>query len=287
MASIGAQPLASRVCIVTGAGSMEGIGRAVVLAFCSAGASVVYAADLRSPDGFSSLVAETKRFAGTRVETVLMDAASEADVKALCERAVAEHGRLDVFHANAGVASEEYLLEQVTPEDFMRTLRVNLLSGVLAAKHGAAAMRVTGKDKPEPGGSLIMTASVAGLGSLGYKGSAPAYGAAKAGVINLVKSLAWPLGRSGIRINAVNPGVIRTSLNATAFAAAARRGELPGVATLNALSRFGLPAEIAQAVLFLATDASSYVTGQAVSVDGGWSASLPVGPQPGASRHKM
>lgn len=186
-------------------------------------------------------------------------------------------------------------------------VQVNLLSCVLACKHAAEAMKVISASKPSPGGSIIMTASVAGMGGLG-KASGPACGlfldrlrlinschedgASKAGVINLSRSLSWKLGRYGIRVNCVNPGLVQTSMNAEAFEKSAKRGLLPGVgstfdcfaspislliqvATTNALARHAIPEELANAVLFLASDDSSYITGQDLTVDGGWSASLP------------
>lgn len=152
-------------------------------------------------------------------------------------------------------------LEDVTPENFMRILQINLLSCVLAAKHASTAMQVTSPAKPTSRGSIVMTASVAGLGGLG-NASGPAYGASKAGVINLTRALSWQLGRFNISINSINPGLIETSLNADAFAKSAKRGTLPGAAFTNAFGRHGIPEEVANVVVFLASDDSSYVTGQ-------------------------
>ena len=93
---------------------------------------------------------------------------------------------------------------------------------------------------------------------------------------NLARSLSWQLGRFNIRINAINPGLIETSMNKDAFEKSAARGTVPGLAYTNALSRHAVPEEIASVVVFLGSDDSNYITGQAITVDGGWSASLPI-----------
>ncbi len=145
-------------------------------------------------------------------------------------------------------------------------LRVNLIGPFLAVKYAAPAMKDRGK------GSIIATASVAGLRS-GAGG--PAYSASKAGVINLVKVAATQLAGANIRVNAICPGLIETGMTELIYERARAKGQQDQIGHLNPLKRGGAPVEIANAALFLASDESSYVNGQAIVVDGGLSASHP------------
>ena len=154
----------------------------------------------------------------------------------------------------------------------MEVLRINLLGPWLAIR---AAVPHMGK-----GGSIICTASVAGLRA-GAGGVA--YSASKAGVINLVQSTAQLLAGSGIRINAVAPGLVETGMTAPLFDAARARGREGRIGQLNPLRRSGDVTEIAEAVAFLASDAASYVNGQVLPVDGGLSSSHPFAPRPAGS----
>jgi NAD(P)-dependent dehydrogenase (short-subunit alcohol dehydrogenase family) len=236
--------LAGKVAIVTGAGS--GIGKASVELFKTEGATVV-GADLKGAD-------------------VDCDAGDEAAVKALVERTVGEHGRLDIFFANAGVSGGFDGIFDQDAAAWVEILRINLIGPFLAIKYAAPAMKAGG------GGSIVCTASVAGLRS-GAGG--PAYSASKAGVINLVKVAATQLVGSGIRVNAICPGLIETGMTEFIFTSARAKGQQDKIGHLNPLKRGGQPIEIANAALFLASDESSYVNGQAITVDGGLSASHP------------
>jgi NAD(P)-dependent dehydrogenase (short-subunit alcohol dehydrogenase family) len=237
--------LSGKVAIVTGAAS--GIGKASVELFRGEGATVVgvdvtEGADLR------------------------VDAGDEGQVHDLVERVARDHGGIDVFFANAGISGGWATIAEQTAEDWAEILRVNLIAPFLAIKHAAQLMQLRG------GGSIICTASVAGLRS-GAGGAA--YSASKAGVINLVQTAAQQLSGSGIRVNAICPGLIETGMTKPMYDVARDRGQERRIGEINPLKRGGEPSEIAQAALFLASDESSYINGTALVVDGGLSSSHP------------
>ncbi|MEO7654607.1 MAG: SDR family NAD(P)-dependent oxidoreductase [Sphingomicrobium sp.] len=236
--------LTGKVAIVTGAAS--GIGKASVALFRDHGATVVGADIGEGSD-------------------VPCDAGSEAAVRDLVEAIVGDHGRLDIFFANAGVSGGMATLTEQSEADWAEILRINLTGCALAIKYAAPAM--------SEGGSIICTASVAGLRS-GAGGAA--YSASKAGVINLVQNACQQLAGSGIRVNAICPGLIETGMTGEMYDAARARGQDHRIGELNPLRRGGEPIEIARAALFLASDDSSYVNGHALVVDGGLSSSHPV-----------
>lgn len=238
--------LDDKVAIVTGAAS--GIGKAAAELFRAEGATVV-AADIADARGITKL-----------------DAGSEAEVEGLVERTVADHGGLDVFFANAGISGGMAGIFEQTSDDWQEILRVNLIGPLLAIKYAAPRIKARG------GGSIICTASVAGLRS-GAGG--PAYSASKAGLINLVKVAATQLAGSNVRVNAICPGLIETGMTAELYDWARSTGREEKIGRLNPMRRGGEPEEIASVALFLASDASSYVNGQAIAVDGGLSASHP------------
>jgi NAD(P)-dependent dehydrogenase (short-subunit alcohol dehydrogenase family) len=163
-------------------------------------------------------------------------------------------------------------MEEIDAAFFLEVVRVNLVGPFLAIKHASPIMRVAGK------GSIICTASVAGIRS--GAGGVP-YSASKAGVINLVQTTANVLYGTGVRVNAICPGLIETGMTAPIYQNARQRGTDDRIGQLNPLRRGGEPHEIAGAALFLASDDSSYVNGQAIVVDGGLSSSHPVGSRRG------
>ena len=249
--------LDGKTAIITGAGS--GIGRATARLFASEGANVV-AADLNEAG-----LAETAEGVDAII-TQTMDAGEEADVKALIDLAVSKFGGLDITYANAGITGGARGLEDTTPEIFMEVQRVNLLGPYLMARNAAPHMVKAGK------GSMIMTASVAALRS---NAGPPAYSASKAGVISLAQTLSYQLFGTGVRVNAICPGLIETGMTKPIFDMARERGSEGKIGQLNPLRRYGHPEEIAGAALFLASDDSSYVNGQALPVCGGLSAGHP------------
>jgi NAD(P)-dependent dehydrogenase (short-subunit alcohol dehydrogenase family) len=238
--------LAGKVAIVTGAAS--GIGKASAALFRREGAQVI-AADVTAGD-----------------DVIQADAGREQDVAALIERALTEHGGLDIVFANAGISGGLASIFEQSPEDWAEILRINLIGPFLAIKHAAPILKQRG------GGSIICTASVAGLRA-GAGG--PAYSASKAGVINLVEVAATQLAGANIRVNAICPGLIETGMTKPFYDWARSSGKESKLGHLNPLKRGGVPDEIARAALFLASDESSYVNGHALVVDGGLSASHP------------
>ena len=250
--------LTGKIAIVTGAGS--GIGRATSLLFAENGAKVI-AADI------SDKVDDTAAENPDAITAMRCDAGNEDDVKALVAKALELHGDLHIFYANAGVSGGFEGIFDQSVEDWEKILRVNLIGPFLAIKHAGKAIADKGH-----GGSIICTASVAGLNS-GAGG--PAYTASKAGVINLVRIGAQQLTGSGIRCNAICPGLIETGMTEFMYDMVRERGIEDKIGQLNPLKRGGEPSEIANAALFLASDSSSYVNGHALVVDGGLSSSHP------------
>ncbi|KAJ7251545.1 hypothetical protein B0H12DRAFT_1234175 [Mycena haematopus] len=268
--------LKDKVCIITGVGSLKGIGRASALLFAHEGATALFLIDF-DPTNLQDLK-ETigKRYPDVKATTLQGDAADETLISGVCERAIKEEGRLDVFFANAGIASTEPL-ESTTSEVFMNVMRINSLSCFLAVKFASAAMKKinTSRGKDASGGSIILTASVAGIRS---GAGTIDYSASKAAVNSIAKTSAYQLQKTNIRVNSICPGLIETGMTVGTFDYARQRGADAKIGQLNPLGRFGVAEEIAQAALFLASDDSSYVNGQNVAVDGGLSASHPVIP---------
>ncbi|MDO9429948.1 MAG: SDR family NAD(P)-dependent oxidoreductase [Phenylobacterium sp.] len=253
--------LSGKTAVITGAGS--GIGRASSLLFAAEGASLVIADKMDSVNETAKLVAQ----AGGKAVPLVGDAGEEAFVESLIGRAVSEYGGLDVVWANAGISGGWTTFDEQDAAFWAEILRVNLIGAFLAVKHASRHMIPKGK------GSIICTASVAGIRS--GAGGSP-YSASKAGVINLAQTSANEFYGTGVRVNAICPGLIETGMTQPIFDGARARGNEDKIGQLNPLLRGGVPIEIANAALFLASDESSYVNGQAIVVDGGLSSSHPV-----------
>ncbi|MBS0332299.1 MAG: SDR family oxidoreductase [Proteobacteria bacterium] len=253
--------LSGRSAIITGAGS--GIGRAASLIFAREGASLVC---VDKTDGAAE-TAEMVGKAGGKAVAMQGDAGDDAFVRSYVARAQSEHGSLDVVWANAGISGGWTPIPEQTADYWAEILRVNLIGAFLAVKYASVPMIAAGK------GSIICTASVAGIRS-GAGG--PAYSASKAGVISLVQTTANDFYGTGVRVNAIAPGLIETGMTKPIFDGARARGNEDKIGQLNPLTRYGVPEEIANAGLFLASDESSYVNGQTIAVDGGLSSSHPV-----------
>src|SRR5512143_820027 len=248
--------LDGRAAVITGAAS--GLGRAAARIVAGEGASVVCV------DRAETVSETAKAIAGAGGKAVAMtgDAADEAFVTAYVQRAVGHFGGLDVVWANAGVSGGYVPMQDQTPEHWAEILRVNLIGHFLALKHAAPIMIAKGK------GSIIMTASVAGIRS--GAGGMP-YSASKAGVISLAQTAANELYGTGVRVNAICPGLIETGMTRPVYEAARARGTADRIGQLNPLTRGGEPHEIANMGLFLASDEASSVNGQFLAVDGGLS----------------
>jgi NAD(P)-dependent dehydrogenase (short-subunit alcohol dehydrogenase family) len=251
--------------IITGAGS--GIGRAASLLFAKEGAKLIAVDRSESVQETAKLVSD----AGGTIEAMRLDAGSEADVKAYIDKAVSKYGRLDAIWANAGVSGGLVPLADQTVDHWMEILRINLIGPFLAIKYATPHMIA------QKSGSIVCTASVAGLKS---GASGHPYGASKAGVISLVQTTAYSLSGTGVRINAVCPGLIETGMTKPIFDNAKSRGTDHKIGQLNPLKRAGQPHELAAMGLFLASDEASYVNGQAIPVDGGLTASMPYAGKP-------
>jgi len=217
-----------------------------------------------------------QRYPDVKVTTLQADAADETAVSSACEQALKDEGRLDVFFANAGIVSPT-LLHDITSEEFMQSVRVNSLSAFLAVKHASLAMMKANPERGKPygGGSIVLVASAAGVRS----GAGPVhYSASKAAVNSIAQTSSYQLARTDVRVNSLCPGIIDTGMTKGQFEYARGRGTEHKIGQLNPLGRYGISQEIANAVLFLASDDSSYINGQNICIDGGLSASHPVIP---------
>jgi len=252
-----------RTALVTGAGS--GIGRAAAGIFAARGANVV-AVD-RSDSVHETVAAIVA--AGGKAIGLTGDVGEKADVDAAVARALADYGSLDVAFVNAGVSGGLVPLLDLTADEWNAVLRVNLVGAFLTLQAAARVMVKQGR------GAIVCTASVAGIRS--GAGGVP-YSASKAGVINMVATAAQQLSGTGVRVNAVCPGLTETGMTKPTFDFARSRGTDHKLGQLNPLRRAAAPQEIAEVAVFLASDAASYVNGQAIAVDGGLSSSHPVVP---------
>ncbi|WP_344971456.1 glucose 1-dehydrogenase [Streptosporangium fragile] len=242
-----------RVALITGAGS--GIGKAMAVAFAEAGARVV-ACDVNEDSA-----RETASAIGDRALAVAADIGDEASVAALAEAVIGAYGRIDVLCNNAGIMDTMALPADIPLQQWERVLRVNL-TGTFLVTHAVLPHMLR-----QGGGVIVNTASEAGIRG-GAAGAA--YTASKHGVVGLTKSVAWAYARDGIRCNAILPGPTMTNIaNGAAFdpVGAARLGPVLALG-----ERLAQPEQMADAALFLASDAASFVNGAIVPVDGGWSA---------------
>ncbi|HVG77157.1 MAG TPA: glucose 1-dehydrogenase [Patescibacteria group bacterium] len=250
--------LPGKVALITGGAS--GIGEGTVRLFAREGASVLIA-DIQDDQG-ARLAAEL----GARVAYVHTDVSHEADVQSAVAEAVRRFGRLDCIFNNAGFGGVGGRIEAIDIAGFDQTIGVLLRGVLLGMKHAAPVMKRQG------GGSIISTASVAGLTA----GFGPhVYSAAKAAVIQLTKTVAMELGEHNIRVNCICPGGIATPIFGKGLGMSAEQAEaivplMKGVLeNLQPIKRSGVPDDIANAVLWLASDDATFVNGHALVVDGG------------------
>ena len=242
-----------KVALVTGAGS--GIGRASAMAFAQAGAKVVVA-DIVVAGGEETV--QMIQQAGGEAIFVEADVSQASAVEAMVNKAVATYGRLDYAHNNAGIEGAMSSTVDCTEETWDRTIAINLKGVWLCMKYEIPQMLKQG------GGAIVNTASIAGLvGSPGL----PAYVASKHGVNGLTKAAALEYAKEGIRVNAVCPGAIRTPMIARVVEENPEMGQI--IESMHPIGRAGEPEEVAQTVVWLCSDAASFVTGLPMAVDGG------------------
>lgn len=209
------------------------------------------------------------------IHTRCFDAGDEAAVNSVVEEAIEKYGRLDIMFANAGIVGTNKIFTEIESEQFMKTMKTNVLGVFLAMKYAAKAMMKTSEQKKNPSGSIIATSSVAGLRS---NAGSTDYSASKAAVRSLVQTTAYQLAGTGIRVNAIMPGLIETGMTAPLFSMARAKGTEGKIGQLNPLRRGAIADEVARVALFLGSDEASYVNGQGWAVDGGLSAGHPVVP---------
>jgi NAD(P)-dependent dehydrogenase (short-subunit alcohol dehydrogenase family) len=250
-----ARPLSGRVALVTGAGS--GIGRASALAFARAGARVVVS-DVSSETG-----ADTARLieaAGGEALFVAADVSDGAQVAALIAAALERYGRLDCAHNNGGIEGPLASVVDLSEEAWDRVIDINLKGVWLCLRQEIPVMLANG------GGAIVNTGSVSGL--KGFPPLLPAYVASKFGVVGLTAVAARHYAAQGIRINAVCPGAIDTPMLERIGEGAQRLGV--SLVAENPAGRLGAPSEVAEAVVWLCSDAASFITGQTLTIDGGF-----------------
>ncbi len=245
--------LEDKTAIITGASS--GIGRAAARLFADHGANIVALA--RREAELRSLVKDIE-FTGGRAILIAGDVREEAVHARAVEAAISQFGQLDIAFNNAGWLGEMAPAADVSVEGWRNTLDVNLTAGFIAAKHQLPALQASGA------GSLIFTATFVGA-TLGFPGMA-AYGAAKAGLVGLMRVLAVEYAARGVRVNALLPGGVDTPMGQEG---AGSEENLAFIRSLHAMKRIAKPDEIAQAALYLASGMSSFQTGSAMPVDGG------------------
>jgi len=244
--------LQGKVSIITGAAN--GIGQACARLFAEQGAKVVLA-DIQDAPG--QALAQELQAQGQQASYVHCDVGRKADVDALVQQVLAQHGRVDVLVSNAGIFKAAPFLE-VSESDFDEVLRVNLKGAFLMGQAAARAMKASG------GGAIVHMSSVNGVLAIPEIAS---YNVSKGGINQLTRAMALALADDGIRVNAVAPGTIATELarKAVLTSDAARTKIL----SRTPMKRLGEPEEVARTVAFLASDASSYITGEILTVDGG------------------
>jgi len=239
-----------KVVLVTGGGS--GIGRASAEAFGAAGASVAVA-DISEKSGVATVDAIGAK--GGRAAFFPVDVASETSVVALLGNVLRQFGRVDIAHNNAGIEGNTVPLAELSSENWRKVIDVNLTSVFYCLKSEIPIMVAQGS------GAIVNTASASGLIG-GYNLSV--YTAAKHGVVGLTKAAAMDYAAKGVRINSLCPGAIETP-----FLTGLPKPFLDRLIFGTPMNRLGQPAEMAQAVMWLCSDAASYVTGHALAVDGG------------------
>jgi NAD(P)-dependent dehydrogenase (short-subunit alcohol dehydrogenase family) len=244
-----------KVAIVTGGG--RGIGRAIARLFAAEGARIVAAARTEAEGEETVLLI---RDDGGEARFVRTDVSKDADVRALVEETVRIYGRLDVLVNNAGIGGAGKPLAEMSEAEWDEVIDTNLKGTYLGMRYAIPHLKAQG------GGAIVNFSSVLAHSALP---GGSAYTATKAAIIGLTKAVALEVGRDNIRVNCILPGSTDTPMLWEGLSDAERIEVAPAVAAAAPLNKIGTPEEIAQVALFLATDASSFMTGAPVLVDGG------------------
>ena len=245
------QSLEGKVTIVTGAAS--GIGAAAARLFHAAGAILTLV------DRDEAGLRETAAAIGDGALVCAADISDAAAVQAAVATTMERHGRLDCAFNNAGIDSFEWAVAELPDEEWRRVIEIDLTGVFFCMKHEIVAMRASG------GGAIVNTSSGLGLVAVANQS---AYIAAKHGVLGLTKAAALEYVKEGIRVNAVCPGIIRTPMAQRGIAGNPAVEE--ALAKIQPIGRLGEPEEVANAALFLLSDAASFITGESLAVDGGY-----------------
>nr|XP_019003295.1 2,4-dienoyl-CoA reductase [Kwoniella mangroviensis CBS 8507]OCF66756.1 2,4-dienoyl-CoA reductase [Kwoniella mangroviensis CBS 8507] len=304
----GSGKLNGKVGVITGVGPESGIGTAAAKLFTREGAKHLYLIDYDDTALPNLKKWLESTYPSTKVTILKADAASPSTISNLISQVIEENGHLDFFFANAGVSqirprnttpdvnkaigdlqSLARPVSKIDEKEFDEVMRINALGVFIAIKYASEAMKIVSpeKGKKVPGGSIILTASIAGLKA--NAGPIP-YSASKAAVVSMAQTSAYDLAGYNIRVNALCPGLIEVSLTKKLaalphvpvtdmtrgmFTLAEAAGKSDKMGVLNPAHRQGLGSEVAQVALFLASDDSSYVNGQAIPIDGGLTAGVP------------
>jgi len=252
--------LAGKVAIITGAAS--GIGKATALLFAREGARLALA-DMNE-EALNEVAGSINQDGGQAVARQT-NVGDEDEVKALIGLTLETYSQVDVLVNNAGIARGPGIPGLSTTKEWLDTFQVNVLGAVYAMKH------LTEHFQERKSGSIVNTSSVAGIRAGAGSNS---YSASKAALISLTQTAACDFGEYNVRVNAVCPGLIETGMTRRAFDYARQTGKEHRLGYRCELRRYGRPEEVASVILFLACDDSSYMTGQALAVDGGNTASL-------------
>jgi len=252
--------LNDKVAIITGAAS--GIGKATAILFARENATVALA-DVNE-DGLKDVQTAIREQGGTAI-IKKTNVADEDDVKSLITQTLDAYSKIDILCNNAGFGGDMSPLDQQDKNVWNNVYAVNVLGAVFAVKHVARHMQ------ERKTGAIVNVASVAGIRS-GAGGNA--YSASKAALMNFTQTAACDLGGYNVRVNAVCPGLIKTAMMKPVFDYAEKANKTHKLGSRCELRRYGLPEEVAYAILFLAGDESSYITGHSLPVEGGNSASL-------------
>ena len=244
--------MSTQIVLITG--GLTGIGRAAAIAFAKKGAKVVVAG---RRDKAGKALTQELRPLGAQAEFINADVRKEDDVRALVDKTVARFGRLDIAVNNAGTEGQVGPITEQTAESYAATFDTNVLGVILSLKHEVRVMREQGH------GSIINISS-----TYGHEGAAGAsvYVGSKHAVEGITKSVALETAKSGIRVNAVAPGPTDTGLLIRFASTPENKAALSATVPMD---RLGLPEEVADAIVFLASDEASFITGHILAVDGG------------------